>query len=126
MFLSRGDRDLGVAFQTHPGRQAFISSGRLDLPGPTQEDSWVGLGQAGNSDRGGEREGRHSFLGQYLPSVHQLRPSRLLPDSPHGEGAPRRQTPNRSADGGRVVEVGEGAYLALWGRNKCEEEQGYL
>ena len=22
MFLSRGDRDLGVAFQTHPGRQA--------------------------------------------------------------------------------------------------------
>ena len=27
MFLSRGDRDLGVAFQTHPGRQAFISSG---------------------------------------------------------------------------------------------------
>ena len=23
MFLSRGDRDLGVAFQTHPGRQAF-------------------------------------------------------------------------------------------------------
>ena len=22
-----GDRDLGVAFQTHPGRQAFISSG---------------------------------------------------------------------------------------------------
>ena len=26
-FLSRGDRDLGVAFQTHPGRQAFISSG---------------------------------------------------------------------------------------------------
>src|SRR5574340_696820 len=27
MFLSRGDRDLGVAFQTPPGRQAFISSG---------------------------------------------------------------------------------------------------
>src|SRR5574340_969337 len=27
MFLSRGDRDLGVAFQTHPGRQAFSSSG---------------------------------------------------------------------------------------------------
>src|SRR5574337_417500 len=27
MFLSRGDRDLGVAFQTHPGRQAFIASG---------------------------------------------------------------------------------------------------
>src|SRR5574337_442407 len=27
MFLSRGDRDLGVAFQTHPGRQAFISRG---------------------------------------------------------------------------------------------------
>src|SRR5574337_1677669 len=27
MFLSRGDRDLGVAFQTPPGRQEFISSG---------------------------------------------------------------------------------------------------
>ena len=27
MFLSRGDRDLRVAFQTHPGRQAFMSSG---------------------------------------------------------------------------------------------------
>src|SRR5574337_610482 len=27
LFLSRGYRDLGVAFQTHPGRQAFISSG---------------------------------------------------------------------------------------------------
>ena len=24
MFLSTGDRDLGVAFQMHPGRQAFI------------------------------------------------------------------------------------------------------
>ena len=28
VFLSRGDRDLGVAFQTHPGRQAFISRDR--------------------------------------------------------------------------------------------------
>src|SRR5574337_502741 len=27
VFLSRGDRDLGVAFQTHRGRQASISSG---------------------------------------------------------------------------------------------------
>src|SRR5574337_646286 len=27
MFLSRGERDLGVAFQTHPGRQASIASG---------------------------------------------------------------------------------------------------
>lgn len=45
----------------------------------------------------GAREGRHSFLGQHLPSVHQLCPPRLLLDSPLGEGAPRRQTPNRSA-----------------------------
>ena len=30
MFLSRGDRDLGAAFQTHPGRQAFISPVLLD------------------------------------------------------------------------------------------------
>ena len=25
--MTRGDRDLGVAIQTHPGRQAFVSSG---------------------------------------------------------------------------------------------------
>ena len=30
MFLSGGDRDLGVAFQTHPRRQAFISSGSTE------------------------------------------------------------------------------------------------
>ena len=35
MFLSRGDRDLGVAFQTHPGRQAFISSGSTQLAPPS-------------------------------------------------------------------------------------------
>ena len=35
MFLSRGNRDLGVAFQTHPGRQAFISW-ELDY-----KESWV-------------------------------------------------------------------------------------
>ena len=35
MFLSRGDRDLGVAFQTHPGRQAFISS-----PGAHMASVW--------------------------------------------------------------------------------------
>ena len=27
MFLSRGDRDLGVAFQTHPGRQPELEGG---------------------------------------------------------------------------------------------------
>ena len=31
MFLSRGDRDLGDAFQTHPGRQAFLSSGSWNV-----------------------------------------------------------------------------------------------
>lgn len=71
---------------------------RLDMSGILGAGRFVGwAGQAGNSDRAGGQEGRHSFLGQHLPSVHQLRPSRLLPDSPHGEGAPRRQTPNRSA-----------------------------
>ena len=29
MFLSGSDRDLGVAFQTHPGREASISSAQL-------------------------------------------------------------------------------------------------
>ena len=43
MFLSRGDRDLGVAFQTHPGRQAFISSGSKE-PRSALESRRVTLG----------------------------------------------------------------------------------
>ena len=43
MFLSRGDRDLGVAFQTHPGRQAFISSGSQE-PRSALESRRVSLG----------------------------------------------------------------------------------
>src|SRR5574339_660977 len=43
MFLSRGDRDLGVAFQTHPGRQAFISSGSKE-PRSALESRRVSLG----------------------------------------------------------------------------------
>src|SRR5574337_1439191 len=43
MFLSRGDRDLGVAFQTHPGRQAFISSGGKE-PRSALESRRVSLG----------------------------------------------------------------------------------
>ena len=38
MFLSRGDRDLGVAFQTHPGRQAFISSGSKEPRSALESD----------------------------------------------------------------------------------------
>src|SRR5574340_1216822 len=43
MFLSGGDRDLGVAFQTHPGRQAFISSGSKE-PRSALESRRVSLG----------------------------------------------------------------------------------
>src|SRR5574340_1095644 len=43
MFLSRGDRDLGVAFQKHPGRQAFISSGSKE-PRSALESRRVPLG----------------------------------------------------------------------------------
>src|SRR5574340_1389764 len=43
MFLPRGDRDLGVAFQTHPGRQAFISSGSKE-PRSALESRRVSLG----------------------------------------------------------------------------------
>src|SRR5574341_1033634 len=41
MFLSRGDRDLGVAFQTHPGRQSFISSGRKNPALLTCRDGYL-------------------------------------------------------------------------------------
>src|SRR5574337_1043996 len=43
MFPSRGDRDLGVAFQTHPGRQAFISSGSKE-PRSALESRRLSLG----------------------------------------------------------------------------------
>ena len=43
MFLSRGDRDLGVAFQTPPGRQAFITSGSKE-PRSALESRRVSLG----------------------------------------------------------------------------------
>ena len=43
MFLSRGDRDLGVAFQTHPGRQAFLLSGSKE-PRSALESRRVSLG----------------------------------------------------------------------------------
>src|SRR5574337_999747 len=43
MFLSGGDRDLGVAFQTHPRRQAFISSGSKE-PRSALESRRVSLG----------------------------------------------------------------------------------
>ena len=38
------DRDLGVAFQTHPGRQAFISSGSKE-PRSALESRRVSLGE---------------------------------------------------------------------------------
>src|SRR5574341_718204 len=40
MFLSRGDRDLGAAFQTHPGRQAFTSSGSKEPRPPELPPAW--------------------------------------------------------------------------------------
>src|SRR5574339_325258 len=43
MFLSRGDRDLWVAVQTHPGRQAFISTGSKE-PRSALESRRVSLG----------------------------------------------------------------------------------
>ena len=50
MFLTRGDRDLGVAFQTHPGRQAFISSGsKPDIQ--TVRNSWEDRGRLGLGER---------------------------------------------------------------------------
>ena len=63
MFLSRGDRDLGVAFQTHPGRQAFTSSQGLAATG-------------GNLDvlpqRAAPRRGdRHALVG-LLPASRPL------------------------------------------------------
>ena len=44
MFLSRGDRDLGVAFQTHPGRQAFAAQ----LASIRQMSGQVSRGSAGD------------------------------------------------------------------------------
>src|SRR5574341_9842 len=43
MFLSRGDRDLGVAFQTHPGRQAFVSRGSEEPRSALESRRWGGI-----------------------------------------------------------------------------------
>ena len=48
MFLSRGDRDLGVAFQTHPGRQAFISSGSNEARSADRKRRQTGIKDYGN------------------------------------------------------------------------------
>src|SRR5574337_1047238 len=50
MFLSRGERDLGVAFQTHPGRQASISSGSKE-PRSALESRRVSLAAASAATR---------------------------------------------------------------------------
>ena len=69
MFLSRGDRDLGVAFQTHPGRQAFISSGSTQgvmetalhpktptTSLPLEQEASCGLGLMGSKGPGGPQD----------------------------------------------------------------------
>src|SRR5574340_406569 len=72
MFLSRGDRDLGVAFQTHPGRQAFISSGSKE-PRSALESRRVPLGAHWVDSR----ESRHITIGDHaivggLSGIHQF------------------------------------------------------
>src|SRR5574337_576580 len=63
MFLSRGDRDVGVAFQTHPGRQAFISSGRKE-PRSALESRRVSLGAHWVDSR------ESSLLRRLVPGIH--------------------------------------------------------
>src|SRR5574340_602971 len=53
MFLSRGDRDLGVAFQTHPGRQAFISSGSKEPRSALEWRRSLGWASSGYIDEHG-------------------------------------------------------------------------
>ena len=50
--LCRGDRDLVVAFQTHPGRQAFISSGSKEPTLLSNRDE-IGRLQADRAGAGG-------------------------------------------------------------------------
>ena len=45
MFLSRGDRDLGVAFQTHPGRQAHVQVRKQQLELDMEQQTGSKLGK---------------------------------------------------------------------------------
>src|SRR5574340_1683290 len=59
VFLSRGDRDLGVAFPTHPGTQASISSGSKE-PRSALESRRVSLGAHWVDSRESSRSEEHT------------------------------------------------------------------
>ena len=89
MFLSRGERDLGIAFQTHPGRQASISSGSKE-PRSALESRRVSLGACSTED--GLEETR----------VQTIRPGRkMLVQVGGGEGYERKED-----EDGEDVEIG--------------------
>ena len=76
MFLSRGDRDLGVALQTHPGRQAFLSSGSKE-PRSALESRRVSLGAHWLDPRESSflrRLERGREIGDFQSSAHSRAP----------------------------------------------------
>ena len=86
MFLSRGDRDLGVAFQTHPGRQAFISSEEQegDIGGPVT-DAVGTRSRRGTSAAGGRQElrGFSAAVSERSPASHRCSSRVCAPQSTH-------------------------------------------
>src|SRR5574340_1059466 len=92
MFLSRGDRDLGVALQTHPGRQAFIASGSNE-PRSALESRRVSLcpQSAGTLRSASEIRGTLGFLPQPGKALERPSSTRLEARFPyHGSGAMTR------------------------------------
>src|SRR5574337_2500 len=104
MFLSRGDRDLGVAFQTHPGRQAFISSGSKEARSAL-ESRRVCLGAHWGA-----------YLTRYWLPIRSTAPSRTRafsristrPVCTEGAGSAAAKTANTIRAEGRAVVMGRG------------------
>src|SRR5574340_54463 len=83
MFLSRGDRDLGVAFQMHPGRQAFISSGSKEARSAL-ESRRVSLGAHWVDSRESSllrRLERGREIGRSILTTHYLEEAERLADT---------------------------------------------
>src|SRR5574338_439570 len=99
MFLSRGDRDLGVAFQTNPGRQAFISSGSKEAR-YALESRRVSLGAHWADSR------ESSLLRRLARGSESLLPS-------HGRGSWPRDVLKKGSRGLSRVEAGNPGFLRL-------------
>ena len=120
MFLSRGDRDLGVAYQTHPGNQAssrgpdvgimrcFLAHGTKLQSSPTLPRIRTRVRQQGHSLR------RGSLSSAGTPSAVSPAPTPvLLPGGSHGSNLPF-ELRGRAGDCSRVTAGQNRPHIGLY------------